>query len=113
MKCLNIGSIVLKTKIAKFLLFINSVNQGNVNVNKTTPSEMPVKLEWKLTPELEREIEISFENFKQQILANESSTLNFQNYGGQFIKNHNMSPDAYAQVALQLTYYRMFGTCVA
>ena len=30
----------------------------------------------------------------------------FFNYGKEFIKKQKMSPDAYIQVALQLTYYR-------
>lgn len=30
----------------------------------------------------------------------------FEDYGREFIKKQNMSPDAYIQLALQLTYYK-------
>jgi len=30
----------------------------------------------------------------------------FKDYGKEFIKRQHMSPDAYVQVALQVTYYR-------
>ena len=32
--------------------------------------------------------------------------LQFCDYGKDYIKKQNMSPDAFVQVALQLTYYR-------
>lgn len=33
--------------------------------------------------------------------------LHFNEYGKNFIKNQKMSPDAYIQLALQLTYYKV------
>jgi hypothetical protein len=41
-----------------------------------------------------------------------SGTLEFSHFGGQFIKDVNLSPDAFVQLALQLTNYKMFGTNV-
>jgi len=32
--------------------------------------------------------------------------LRFTDYGKEFPKTHNMSPDAFIQLALQLTYYK-------
>jgi len=32
--------------------------------------------------------------------------LRFTDYGKEFPKAHNMSPDAFIQLALQLTYYK-------
>ena len=32
--------------------------------------------------------------------------LRFMDYGKEFPKSQNMSPDAYIQLALQLTYYK-------
>jgi len=74
--------------------------------NSKTPA---TKLSWKISPELEKELEDCYEIFKTQILTNETSTLVFNEYGGNFIKDSNMSPDAYVQVAMQLAFFKMFG----
>jgi len=62
-----------------------------------------------LSPEIEKAIDIAFDIFKEQILANETSTLQFNRFGGNFIKDCNMSPDALVQIAIQLAYFKMFG----
>ena len=33
--------------------------------------------------------------------------LQFNEFGKQFIKDHKLSPDAFVQLALQLTYYKV------
>jgi carnitine O-acetyltransferase len=63
--------------------------------------------------EIEKEVEVCYTAFKEEILNNETSTLNFINFGGTFIKAHNLSPDAFVQIGMQLAYYKMFGTSVA
>lgn len=37
----------------------------------------------------------------------------YTNYGKEFIKTCNCSPDAYLQMALQLAYYKLYGHLVA
>jgi carnitine O-acetyltransferase len=44
------------------------------------------------------------------ILQNETKVLEFRDYGKLFIVSHNMSPDAFVQVAFQAAYYRMYGS---
>ena len=51
----------------------------------------------------------SFEEYRKLITSTHTRTLNFQQYGGNYIKTSKMSPDAYVQVAFQLTYYKMYG----
>lgn len=37
----------------------------------------------------------------------------YEGYGKELIKKLRVSPDAYAQMAIQLAYYKMTGECVA
>jgi len=45
----------------------------------------------------------------QSRLAKDLDLFNFyfQEFGKQFIKNEKLSPDAFVQIALQLTYYKV------
>jgi carnitine O-acetyltransferase len=36
--------------------------------------------------------------------------LEFTDYGKLFIVSHNMSPDAFVQIAFMAAYYRMYGS---
>jgi carnitine O-palmitoyltransferase 1 len=50
----------------------------------------------------------------QELIKNvEMALLVFQDYGKGFIKTCKVSPDAYLQMALQLTYYRVSPSFVA
>ncbi len=66
------------------------VKDKDGNIEPKTPPILilnpPQKLEWKLSPKLIREIERSYQTFKRQILSNETATLNFEEFGGSFIK---------------------------
>jgi len=69
----------------------------------------PKKLEWKITKEFQQNIDGAQEKLNQLIHAVNVKVLTFQYFGKGLIKNFNMSPDAYCQMALQLTYYRVHG----
>jgi carnitine O-acetyltransferase len=55
----------------------------------------------------------SFEKFVELIRSNETTTMTFHQFGGDFIKKSGVSPDAFVQLAFQLTHYRLFGRCEA
>ncbi|PRP84915.1 choline/carnitine O-acetyltransferase [Planoprotostelium fungivorum] len=67
------------------------------------------RLSFVLNEDIEDDIEAAFNHLRESILRNETSTLIFERYGGQLMKDNNMSPDAFAQLAIQLTYHRIFG----
>eukprot|EP00667_Euglena_gracilis_P002920 EG_transcript_2927 len=76
----------------------------------TTNIEVPVReLTWHMPDDTMNTMRQCYAEFKQAILANETATLNFTRYGGNFLKGNRMSPDAAVQVAIQLAQYKMFG----
>ncbi|KAH9599373.1 Choline/carnitine acyltransferase domain [Trypanosoma melophagium] len=74
--------------------------------------DLITELEWKLDPELNFAMSEAFAKYKTMIEVNETAVLRFRDFGGSFMKDLKVSPDAFVQLAFQLTYYRMFGhTC--
>ncbi|KAH9586556.1 Choline/carnitine acyltransferase domain [Trypanosoma melophagium] len=71
--------------------------------------KMISELNWFLDNGLDKLMNAAFADFKILIQSNETHVLHFQQFGGIAIKHDGMSPDAFVQVALQLTYYRLFG----
>eukprot|EP01012_Entosiphon_sulcatum_P069262 TRINITY_DN9996_c0_g1_i1.p1 TRINITY_DN9996_c0_g1~~TRINITY_DN9996_c0_g1_i1.p1 ORF type:complete len:752 (-),score=103.44 TRINITY_DN9996_c0_g1_i1:100-2355(-) len=67
------------------------------------------ELHWQLSEQLTFAMKDQFAIFKQEILATETSTLHFARFGGAWIKDTNMSPDAFVQVAIQLAHWKLFG----
>ena len=65
---------------------------------------------WILDKSIESSLKKAYTTFKEQILTTETQVLQFNQYGGMFVKQvAAMSPDAYVQVALQLAYHRYYG----
>jgi carnitine O-acetyltransferase len=73
----------------------------------------PRRIEFKLNSEIEEDIAKAYFHLKDLILSNDSATLTFSRYGGQFMKDNNFSPDAFVQIAIQLAYFKLFGRCDA
>ncbi|WVR04283.1 hypothetical protein IAU60_001283 [Kwoniella sp. DSM 27419] len=69
----------------------------------------PKKLEWRLTPDLLAGIRYAETRISDLICQNDSQALEFQGYGGNFIKRHGFSPDAFVQMAFQAAYYGLYG----
>jgi hypothetical protein len=60
---------------------------------KSSPrTNQPHKLVWKLSLDVMSMCFKAYEAFKEQILANETSTFVFDRFGGQFIKDSGFSP---------------------
>lgn len=87
-----------------------SLRKGSVTPNSPRGAA-PVKLEWKLSLDSMSLCFKAYEAFKEAILSNETSTVVFERFGGQFIKDNGISPDAFVQLAIQLAHYRLFGIC--
>jgi hypothetical protein len=73
----------------------------------------PKKLFFSLTPELEEAMKFAEVRLGDQIHSYSNCVLNFDKYGKKLLtQEYHLSPDAYVQLALQLSYFKMYG-CVS
>ncbi|XP_034936832.1 choline O-acetyltransferase [Chelonus insularis] len=79
------------------------------------PSHLPSpeKLEWKLSDRSLNDIREAIASFDSLVEDLDLCVLWFDDYSKEFIKACKISPDAYIQLALQLTYFRLHGHLVA
>ncbi|XP_063987052.1 choline O-acetyltransferase [Diachasmimorpha longicaudata] len=79
------------------------------------PSHLPgpEKLEWQLTEQSLSDIREATTAFDTLVEDLDLCILWFEDYSKDLIKNYGISPDAYIQLALQLTYFRLHGRLVA
>lgn len=82
--------------------------QLNQSVDK--PRVTPRKLEWSLGLEIEEGIKFAEAKLSDLILQNEVDVLEFTSFGKLFITQHNMSPDAFVQMAFIAAYYFQYGS---
>ncbi|MDP2437162.1 MAG: choline/carnitine O-acyltransferase, partial [archaeon] len=71
------------------------------------PVNPPVRLLWNIDPFLLQAIENSSTRIDQAIRDVDLIVLRFKFFGKGFIKESQMSPDSFVQIALQLAYYRL------
>jgi len=69
----------------------------------------PSKLEFTLTSDALIDIEYGIRNFETFASQFELISFNYQSYGTNFMKEYKLGPDAYFQIAMDWTYYRIFG----
>uniref|UniRef100_A0A3B4FNW3 Carnitine O-acetyltransferase-like n=1 Tax=Pundamilia nyererei TaxID=303518 RepID=A0A3B4FNW3_9CICH len=71
------------------------------------PLPMPQKLHFHVTPDIKEIIEQAKRSMDSTQLIDMNIVLVFDHFGKNYLKAHNMSPDAFIQMAIQLAYYRM------
>ncbi|ORE02265.1 acyltransferase ChoActase/COT/CPT [Rhizopus microsporus var. microsporus] len=86
----------------------NLVNHGSDHVRTDIPQ--PEQLQFVLNGKVEKAIETAEKDFDELIGNHEMTVLAYNAFGKNFIKKMKCSPDAFAQMAIQLAYYKMFGT---
>lgn len=89
-------------------IHLNKLNVG-ASVLETENLPSPTEITFDLNPSLESSIVKAEENFDALINTQELKVCHFEGYGKNTIKKLKLSPDAYAQMAIQLAYYKMNG----
>ncbi|KAI9598268.1 acyltransferase ChoActase/COT/CPT [Syncephalis fuscata] len=74
-------------------------------------SEQPSPIVLQYNDAVRADIHDARANWEQEVAAHEVSVLRYNGYGKSRMKKFNVSPDAFVQMAIQLAYYRMHGTC--
>lgn len=88
------------------------IHQGKFDLNQSSPSTnlpQPEHLNFQITPKIEKAIQIATNQFDAAIEKHDLRVVTFEAYGKNLIKKLGVSPDAYAQMAIQLAFYKMYG----
>ncbi|KAI0413794.1 acyltransferase ChoActase/COT/CPT [Xylaria grammica] len=89
------------------LIFGNKLDFSNPAVRSNLPD--PVAVNFKITPEVQAEIDRATKDFATVIGQHELAVQAYQGYGKGLIKKFKCSPDAYVQMIIQLAYHKMYG----
>ncbi|CAH2040065.1 unnamed protein product, partial [Iphiclides podalirius] len=73
----------------------------------------PAPMRWTLTPDLCREVERAATELDRRIADLDFTVYTYEGYGREFMKSCRTSPDVYIQLALQYTYFKMYGHLVS
>jgi carnitine O-acetyltransferase len=72
-------------------------------------STTPHRLEWDMIPEISTAVRFAETRLADLIQQNEFATLEFAQYGKNFMTGMGFSPDAFVQMAFQAAYYGLYG----
>lgn len=91
-------------------IFAETVNRPCPLTTPTGLPPLPRKLDFHLSEEVKQTIDIARQSLKVLAGSLSVSTLQFQRFGGKYLKRKQLSPDAMIQLAFQLAYYRQYKT---
>ncbi|KAI4470726.1 carnitine o-acyltransferase [Holotrichia oblita] len=97
-----------KIKDITYLDYRFAENGDLISEIETIPPP-PIRLQWEIKPDVEMKIEHAVENAQKLINDLDLHVFAYRQYGKGFIKTCKVSPDAFIQMAIQLTYYRDAG----
>lgn len=89
------------------VIFNNKLDFSDPSLRSNLPE--PVAVDFKITPEVQAEIDRATRDFHDVIGQHELAIQAYQGYGKGLIKKFRCSPDAYVQMIIQLAYHKMYG----
>uniref|UniRef100_A0A3Q3BSI2 Carnitine O-acetyltransferase a n=1 Tax=Haplochromis burtoni TaxID=8153 RepID=A0A3Q3BSI2_HAPBU len=106
---LNLIHIVADGTVSMALTdyLVASMKKPEMRQASILPLLMPQKLHFHVTPDIKEIIEQAKRSMDRNIQNFDLSVMVFDHFGKNYLKAHNMSPDAFIQMAIQLAYYRM------
>ncbi|CAG8487063.1 10864_t:CDS:2 [Paraglomus brasilianum] len=90
------------------VLYNDKISHGSPTVRPNLPT--PSQLHFTFTPALVTAIRSAECNFDRLVSEHDLRVCAYEEYGKNTIKKLKLSPDAYAQMVIQLAYYKMYGT---
>nr|KAJ3419227.1 Carnitine O-acetyltransferase mitochondrial [Polyrhizophydium stewartii] len=88
-----------------------TIDLGSSVISRQLPQ--PKKLEFVFSPAQAKAMEDAAAKFDDVVAKHDLRVVVFEGYGKNLVKKMQISPDAYAQMAIQLAYYKMYGVCRA
>ncbi|CAG5119940.1 unnamed protein product, partial [Candidula unifasciata] len=88
-------------------LILGYDKDGHCRGNPECQPPVPVRLEWEINKQCQQIIQSSLQVARSLLNDVDLHIMMFQEFGKGFIKTCKISPDAFIQIALQLTYYRL------
>lgn len=88
-----------------------SLSNGKIDhgVASTSTIAPPKKLSFELSSKSLAAIKAATVQFDALAAKHDLQVVTYEGYGKSLIKKFSVSPDAYAQMAIQLAYYKMYG----
>ncbi|XP_039300623.1 LOW QUALITY PROTEIN: choline O-acetyltransferase, partial [Nilaparvata lugens] len=86
---------------------------GKIGDDIAETTEHLQQLQWTIQPALKKHIREASQSLNNLVEDLDLYIYRFAGYGKNFIKKCAVSPDAYIQLALQLTYHKMYGRLTA
>ncbi|XP_072881681.1 choline O-acetyltransferase isoform X1 [Hemitrygon akajei] len=94
------------------LCYIKETSRKLVRVDSHCELPSPRRLKWKCGPEIHRYLTSAAERLQRLVENTDLNIYRLRDLGKDFIKKQKMSPDAFIQVGLQLSFYRCHGRLV-
>ena len=90
---------------------LSALEQGKIDLegpNSGAVLDEPTLLEFSVDATTQKNVDESRKSFAELMAAHAMSSLDFQGYGKNQIKKYKCSPDAWAQMAIQLAFFRLY-----
>ncbi|XP_039269614.2 choline O-acetyltransferase-like isoform X1 [Styela clava] len=106
--------IAVISLVEHLLKHIEESNPEEVNFEMSPVLLPPECLRWEVeSAKVKRYMDLARTGLVKVANNLDLKILRFSDYGKEFIKRQNISPDAYIQVALQLSFYKLYGHLVS
>ena len=88
-----------------------ALDAGKIDMGSSNRTDLPAptRIQFQLNESVKQSITSALHDFQALIGKHDMEVLDFQGYGKEAIKKFKCSPDAWAQMCIQLAYYKMYG----